>query len=353
MIITYFIILLLAIFGLKKRTVVSGNEYIERSQAAMIKGIFVLLVFASHVSHYFDSQILPPGVLSESVWNSSFVAARNFLGQWVVIPFFFYSGYGIRRSIDSKGAPYIRRMPKHRILRTWVHTALILLLFFLPKLFFGEHYSLKRIVLSFLLWDSFGNSNWYMFAILFLYLFTYLSFRLIKRTKLAVILCCILTFVYYLVLSYVKEAWWYDTVFVYCFGLIWPELEPYFLKLGKKPVVYGAVLLGLLAVIILGRNWSIAVLKLGGVIENLKAILVMLLINLILLRVRIGNPILEWLGNHVFEIYLLQRLPMILFAKFGLARHIAVFIIACFAATVFLSFLCEKVMRQVDKKLFA
>ena len=71
----------------------------------------------------------------------------------------------------------------------------------------GRSYSLGKIVAAFLFWDSIGNSNWYLFAILFLYLFTWLSFRWTStRPRLSVCLCFGLTLVYCLVLFQLKET---------------------------------------------------------------------------------------------------------------------------------------------------
>ena len=41
--------------------------------------------------------------------------------------------------------------------------------------------SLSRILLSLIGWKSIGNSNWYMFDILLLYVLTYVAFKVTKK----------------------------------------------------------------------------------------------------------------------------------------------------------------------------
>ena len=61
------------------------------------------------------------------------------------------------------------------------------------------------------------------------------------------------------------------------------------------------------------------------------------------MKVRIYNMILEWFGMHVFSIYILQRLPMILLDRTGLIdSHKYLCLIAVFALTIPLAIAFEK-----------
>ena len=61
------------------------------------------------------------------------------------------------------------------------------------------------------------------------------------------------------------------------------------------------------------------------------------------MKVRIYNMILEWFGMHVFSIYILQRLPMILLDRMGLIdSHKYLCLIAVFALTIPLAIAFEK-----------
>ena len=194
----------------------------------MIKGLFVLLVFASHVSQYLN---LPDGIMTRS-----FQLIRTNLGQMVVVPFLFFSGYGVRCSLIRKGDTYLRSMPRKRILRTYYHTCVILLIFLALQLALGERYSFRQILDAFLLMGSFGNSNWYIFAILYLYFATWLSFRLTRSSRQACMLLLLFSMIYIGALMLWKERWWYDTVLVYGFGMVFPDLEDLFVRVTKRSI---------------------------------------------------------------------------------------------------------------------
>ena len=89
MLLIYVITLLLVFWNIKKRPEASMESALSVEQTTMIKGIFVLLIFASHVSQYLDlSQ-------SSDLLTRGYSVIRNKLGQLIVAPFLFYSGYGI------------------------------------------------------------------------------------------------------------------------------------------------------------------------------------------------------------------------------------------------------------------
>ena len=79
----------------------------------------------------------------------------------------------------------------------------------------------------------------------------------------------------------------------------------------------------------------------------------MLLIILLLEWIEIGNRLLRWIGTHVFEIYLLQRLPMILLAHFGLSKTcIPLFICGSIIGTGLLVWLFSYLLARFDEHIF-
>ncbi len=82
------------------------TDYISEKRIQPIKGIFVLLIFASHFIPYVELN----GPLHEF-----YFWVRRFLGQLVVVPFLFYSGYGLSLSFNRKGRLYMQEFPIRRI----------------------------------------------------------------------------------------------------------------------------------------------------------------------------------------------------------------------------------------------
>lgn len=159
---------------------------LDKEQTTCINGIFVVFVFLSHFGQY---EVMP--------WNGILLA----IGQLMVAPFLFFSGYGIMEQIQKRGVSYIDSMPRKRILKFYVHFCMALTIYLVLSFVLGKGYSLSRILLSFTGWSSIGNSNWYVFAILVMYSIVYISFKCFKKQNLSI--CVLLTLLYIVVM---KEA---------------------------------------------------------------------------------------------------------------------------------------------------
>ena len=87
-------------------------------------------------------------------------------------------------------------------------------------------------------------------------------------------------------------------------------------------------------------------LKCRGVIwlavVELRGTFFVLLVILATSRIKIGNPVLSWLGKHTFEIYILQRLPMIALSEISINQYVYFFI--CVVVTSLAAFLYHKLM---------
>ena len=79
--------------------------------------------------------------------------------------------------LKKRGNVYLDTFLQKRILPTLVNFDIAVLFFVIVGLLLGNTFSLKQIALSFIAWDSVGNSNWYIFAILVCYTVFLLSFK--------------------------------------------------------------------------------------------------------------------------------------------------------------------------------
>lgn len=147
------------------------TEYLSKENTKGMKGLFVVLILFSHYAQY---------VTLDSVWDAPYLALRVHLNQMVVAPFLFYSGYGIMKSIQCKGKSYVKSIMKKRFPRIWFELIAAVFCFLIVNLFLGKTFPLKQILLSFVGWESVGNSNWYIMVMLILYIFTYLVFVFFK-----------------------------------------------------------------------------------------------------------------------------------------------------------------------------
>ena len=86
----------------------------------------------------------------------------------------------------------------------------------------------------------------------------------------------------------------------------------------------------------------------------MKHLIFLLFTNVVLvtMKIRVYNPVLEWFGKHVFSIYILQRIPMIILDRFGfIDGHKYMCLMAVFALTIPFALAFEKVTDAALKKL--
>lgn len=304
-----------------------GIDYsLSISSTTCIKGVFVVLIFLSHFCQYIDTNTIP--------YFEPYLFLRNIFGQLVVAPFLFYSGYGVMEQIKEKGNNYVDSMPKKRIFKTWFHFALAIVIYLLISFYLWSGYSYTTILLSFIGWESLGNSNWYIFAILVMYICTYFSFKLLKDDR-AVWACFIFSLLYIVIMYFAKGgSWWYDTILCFPTGIL--------VSYDKKRV----------ACFMKKRCWAIIAFCLMAfafraniMMHELLSVFFCFGIVLLCSYIKIESSILLFLGKHAFEIYILQRIPMIL-----LQQHMSGYgyMLTCLIVSVVLAILFKVVERKVD-----
>lgn len=291
-------IIISTLIGIKIHFKDFNKEYLSKNDTSCIKGIFILVVFFSHFVAY-DNIPLP--------YNNYMLGFRDFLGQLMVSLFMFYSGYGVLESIKNK-KNYVQHMPKKRIIKTLFHFDIAVLSFLVVDLFINKTYGLKTILLSFVGWDTIGNSNWYIFSIICLYLITYISFTIFdKNKKISIISTCILTYIFMLFLEYYKEPYWYCTLFCYLLGMIYSyyKNDIYEMISGSNKKYFLYMFSVIFAFCVFRKIDNIYY-------YNYYSIFFCLIVVGITMKVHLNSKVLKWFGDNLFWIYILQRIPMII-----------------------------------------
>ena len=70
------------------------------------------------------------------------------------------------------------------------------------------------------------------------------------------------------------------------------------------------------------------------------------------MKLDVCNPILIFFGKHLFEMYILMRIPMLILQRLGVT-NVYLFVFLSFAATVLLAVGFKKLTGAIDKPLFA
>lgn len=317
-------------------------DYSSQKQTSIINGLFTLLIFFSHASQYIS--------LGGSL-DDAYLSFRTYMGQLVVASFLFFSGFGIMESISKKGNDYVKSIPSKRLFRVWYHFAFAIILFLAVAIIFNTKYSAKRILLSFIGYMSIGNSNWYMFVTFAMYIIIYISFMIGKKHK-----AIGLTLVFALSVGFAVfeskiglHETFYNTLFCLPFGMLFSVIKPYFDRfVMKNDLVYllstGAIII---VYYIFEQNRALSVFH-----YNAFAILAVILIMMVTMKVKIGNPILEFFSKHIFSFFILQRIPMIILDNLGVSDNKYSFVILSFVATLCMSVAFDNLTKRTDALIF-
>ncbi len=313
MIVFYVLLVILIISKAKYKHKGFYHDYHSLDTTNAVKGVFIALVFISHIRPY----IHRAGYMFENtLWDRLFANTNEYLGQWIVAMFLFYSGYGVMESIKKKGVEYVASIPRKRILNTLINFDVAVAVFAVISLFTPNDYTIKNYILSFTGWESVGNSNWYIFVILLCYFITYLSFcKSIGKNNshtIGAITATTLLLVSMVALSFLKGSWWYDTMLCFGTGIAFSLLREHIEPVAKK---YYWFILPMLMLLLIGLDNL--PYRMRGAVYNTYCSTLCLLIVMLTMKIRINNSALMWAGKNLFPLYIYQRVPMILFSAIG------------------------------------
>ena len=300
MIVQWIVFALNFAFLFRHARLVGRNEaYLDKVTTSTVNGFFICVVFLVHFAQY-CSDYYPNSV-------------SHLIRQLVVVSFLFYSGYGCAIQYRSKGRDYLTTFPRKRILTTLVNFDIAVCMFIIVGLLLGKSFSLRQISLSFIGWDAVGNSSWYIFAILLCYAAFWASFKVLGRfpQHICVLTCVILVALFVIALSRIKETYWYSTMMVFpagvFYGLYKERIEGFLARYYWTCLaLFGVLLAVVMHLPIIGpRHWASF---------NLKSISFAFIIVMATMKIELRSPALRWCGEHLFPLYIYQRIPMIVFS---------------------------------------
>ncbi len=318
-------------------------DYMARDRTVAIKGIFTILILFSHYAQYVELG---------GYYDAAYLALREHLNQMVVSMFFFYSGYGMMEMIRKQGSRYIFSIPGKRFLNVLVHMDIAVCLFLVVNAMMGRIYGGKTILLSLIGWSSVGNSNWYIFAILVIYLLVFVSFLHYKKLDsqggqiLGCVILTILTvgFVYFQ-MRMGRPDYCYNTIILFPAGCWYSLVRPYTDRLlMRNDFIYAVFCL----IAVLGYCGSFFCRRNGIEWYTLWGVFFTALILLFTMKIQIHNPVIEWFGNHVFSVYILQRIPMMILDHFHVTPHKYMFLVISIIATIILATAFDSVMSKFE-----
>lgn len=333
-------LILIIVIGIKIKGPGEFNkDYLEKKNTTAINGIFVILVVFSHYAQYADLG---------GIYDRGYLAVKAHLSQMIVASFLFYSGYGMMESLKKKGCSYILRLPV-RFLKLLFKFDCAVLLFILMNMALGITYPRHQTLFAFTGWESIGNSNWYIFDILILYMLMLAAFSIasvcpytVKHTA-GVIILTFATIGFIIVMRKAgKDAFWYNTLMLFPAGAVYSLVKHNAERLVmRSDFTYFFSMLVVLAGYLYGSSH-----RTGYGIQTYIgwSIMFMLLLLLITMKVSVYNGFLEFLGRHVFSIYILQRIPMTILSQYGyIEKNKYACLIAVMLMTIVMALAFERV----------
>lgn len=351
------ILIVVCLWGVKF-SITGHSDYISRSQTDSIKGIFAIIILYSHMRGYFESEV---------PYSIGYNSVLDFLGQLMVVMFLLYSGYGVMEALKRNPQKYRDTFLSHRIGKVWLMFAIAVALYLTLNVMLSIKHEPIKYFTCWIGWDDIGNSNWFVFDILALYIITYITLIFFvntlcaDRTKGFIIMIYVLTFIVLFVLKISgKGSWWYDTVLAYPTGMLYAAYKNKIEHMvqGRR---YWVVVSALAILFLFCRFKSYAIVayfdntlsrQIYFIIFVFTSSIFAVLVVLLTMKIKIDNQVLRWLGTNAFAIYILQRLLMILGTHLGWNTNAILF--ACFVVptTLLISAIYTAVTNKLNKKLF-
>lgn len=149
-----------------------------------------------------------------------------------------------------------------------------------------------------------------------------------------------------LLAQYQTGTRWYNTFLCFWLGMVYAQIKPKYEKWFRK---IRKILLGLSC---FGNYILISILLRNAMLFYIiHALVFTLLINHLSMIVHIDNPVLKWLGSHIFSIYILQRIPMIIGDHLEfIDEHMIVYFIFSLVMTGIMAEVFDRFVHMISKR---
>lgn len=299
-----------------------NEDYWGRAQTKSIQGICAIIIILHHMAQKTCAPWLPEGYLVHGL--EPFLS----VGYLMVGMFFFCSGYGLYLSVKLKDG-YLNGFIGN-------HFRPILLLFVISNACY------------YLAGNVFSGYNWFIYAILYMYVAFYLSFRRAGKDAVAIGLIVGFIALYVIICEiFCVGTWCYNTIGVFAVGMIFAENRDRIVAFIRRK--YIASLITSAAVLVmtfagaeilsgitaqateLGAYNVLRIITVG--LQFIAASAFTVLLFVISQKVVIKGRVPEFIGSMTLELYLIHVMYVEMFGYcFGNAENGAV----CYIRSIFL-----------------
>lgn len=219
--------------------------------------------------------------------------------------FFFLSGYGVYESAKIR-KDYFDHFFGKKVITILIPYWLINVLYIFAESMIYRNINFKNIIIS-LVWPVYNRAAWYVFAVLIMYLFFYITMRLLKLNGKRLYIAMMLLLSIYVILFFMLKvgSHWYVSTFAVMFGMIFSDYKKdinKYVKLIPTVFVFLFMYMGIL--------WGSDFIPGVGIIiiKMILSVIAPLIVVRIMEKRRIERKWLNDIGIASYEIYLVQGL---------------------------------------------
>ena len=343
------------------------------SQTKALQGFTALCIMFHHIGQKTCASWLHPKLIIPGL--EIFVP----IGYYFVGIFMFCSGYGVYKSYKTK-PNYLKGFVGRRIfplILAYYSTGII---FLIARVLLKEKMDVPQF-LYYLFGLQLSNPNtWYVIAMPFLYLCFYLAFKFCKKERTAILLVCVMVFLYTLLGTFIdhnnwwmRGEWWYNSVHFFTIGLLFARHEGKLLPVIKK---YYYVFLIVCLVLVLplyglseyaqgtfsyyGENFHAPdkVFRRWVCLASQIACSCAFVFSVFLLglKVKIGNRFIRFMGTITLEFYLIHGLFLELFSysfanvapSIYYVKNVALLVLIVFIPSIPAALLLQKLHKKIS-----
>ncbi len=285
----------------------AGKEraLVVQEDGVPLRGMAAMMVLLHHLAPSTEHGILMPKLFAMGT------------GGLAVALFFFLSGYGLQKRYLINGESYWQSFLKKRIPTILIPFLLFTVLYWLVYCGLGRVITVSYILSDLRQGIPFVAYSWYLMALLFFYLYFWILMTLFrKHVKWMPILACGWYLLYAFICIKLKFLiYWYDTAHLIPVGMICAVYEQQILKALKNRYFY------VVLVIIACFGWLISPhlytayatshgmsIHLYYITSLSRVFSFTVMVVLLHQKIRIGNPVLRYLGKISLETYLIHGL---------------------------------------------
>lgn len=370
--VNFFLIIISLLLLLPGIKVAKRNEFHDDVFSLKItKGIAGYFAFCAMIHHIVNILRLLPD------YNNELILLEH-IGVLIVGFFFLFSGYGLIVSYEEK-ENYLKTFIFRRVCTVLLPFFLCNYAYMTATLLLGNRFTMKELLLAFLGVILLNGHMWFAVEIMLLYLAFFVTFRYLRNEKTKYITMTVIIFgmitVSFLLghdlndtgqqISWFHGEWWYNTTLLFLLGMSFAKFRKKLIPFAQKhykPLLIGsgvtffALWQGTEYMLLHHGYWTETEFS-KGYLDKLLTFSVQLpmvisfeiFLLLVLMKARLHNKCLQFLGKISLELILLQNVFILCFEEW-LMLNSRIFIVLVLTATLIFATIINKIKLFVLEK---